>query len=88
MEIQRQIDELVASTAFADAVRGAGLRDVRITLHNPGHGGIAHVTGVNADGLPFDLEMVMSGFFEGAAPARAVVQAVLYDLSLVPRSDP
>ena len=80
MNIHQQVNELVASAAFADAVRGAGLAEVRITLHNPGHGGIAHVTGTRVDGLWFDLEMVMSGFSEEADPARAVVEAVLYHL--------
>ncbi len=88
MDIRRQIDELVASPAFSDAVRGAGLRDVKITIHNPDDGGVAYVTGVNADGLSFDLEMVMSGFFQEADPARAVVEAVLYDLRFVPPPGP
>lgn len=74
-----QIDELMASAGFADAVRGAGLRNLAITLHTPSLG-LAYVTGVNADGVAFDLEMAMAGFFEDPDPAGRIVAAVLNDL--------
>jgi hypothetical protein len=76
--MQRQIDELMASEVFAAAVSGAGFSNVRITLHNP-RLGLAYVIGENADGVTFDLEMAMSGFFKESDPAGAIVAAVLND---------
>ncbi|HEX8916388.1 MAG TPA: hypothetical protein VF796_28815 [Humisphaera sp.] len=70
MAVRQRINLLAPSAAFADAARRGGLGDVRITLLDAGHGGIAYATGVNADGMPFDLEMVMSGDLREAEPAR------------------